>query len=249
MPDEPRRCTGGHASFSPTSLGSTSGWPRPTPRSPRCYPGDRGRRQPVHTVYVPADRFTPDLAARVGRAGPGRARARTAAPRRRWPTAIGADPAEVAAVYARVRRQARARADRGPADRLRGRLRPPARRRGGRRRRRRRPRPGRGRRRRDGAAVLRDPVQVLRGADPAPRPAHPRPVRRRAGRDRRPARRLRAHPAQGDVGRPGRGDGRWSASGWRTAHGLAAGAAAVRDPGRDAAGDPRRRTARRPSPG
>lgn len=30
------------------------------------YPGDDGRRQPVHTVYVSADRFTPDLAADWG---------------------------------------------------------------------------------------------------------------------------------------------------------------------------------------
>jgi len=30
------------------------------------YPGDDGTRQPVHTVYVPADRFAPDLAARWG---------------------------------------------------------------------------------------------------------------------------------------------------------------------------------------
>lgn len=29
-----------------------------------AYPGDAGTRQPVHTVYIPADRFTPDLAAR-----------------------------------------------------------------------------------------------------------------------------------------------------------------------------------------
>ncbi|ASK66446.1 aldolase [Brachybacterium avium] len=28
----------------------------------RCFPGDPGTRQPVHTVYVPADAFTPDLA-------------------------------------------------------------------------------------------------------------------------------------------------------------------------------------------
>jgi hypothetical protein len=27
----------------------------------RAYPGEDGRRQPVHTVYVPADRYTPDL--------------------------------------------------------------------------------------------------------------------------------------------------------------------------------------------
>lgn len=30
------------------------------------YPGDSGTRQPVHTVYVPADRVTPDLARRWG---------------------------------------------------------------------------------------------------------------------------------------------------------------------------------------
>lgn len=30
------------------------------------YPGDDGRRQPVHTVYVPADRFTADLPQRWG---------------------------------------------------------------------------------------------------------------------------------------------------------------------------------------
>ena len=30
------------------------------------YPGDDGSRQPVHTVYVPADRFTPSLAADWG---------------------------------------------------------------------------------------------------------------------------------------------------------------------------------------
>ena len=27
----------------------------------RAYPGEDGRRQPVHTVYVPADRYTVDL--------------------------------------------------------------------------------------------------------------------------------------------------------------------------------------------
>jgi citrate lyase beta subunit len=32
----------------------------------RNYPGDDGSRQPVHTVYVPADRFTPSLAADWG---------------------------------------------------------------------------------------------------------------------------------------------------------------------------------------
>ncbi|MEV8149709.1 aldolase [Arthrobacter sp. NPDC080073] len=32
----------------------------------RNYPGDDGTRQPVHTVYVPADRFTPSLSAEWG---------------------------------------------------------------------------------------------------------------------------------------------------------------------------------------
>ncbi|MCS3844411.1 HpcH/HpaI aldolase/citrate lyase family protein [Microbacterium sp. AK031] len=31
-----------------------------------AYPGDSGSRQPVHTVYIPADQFTPDLASRWG---------------------------------------------------------------------------------------------------------------------------------------------------------------------------------------
>ncbi len=35
-------------------------------RMARLYPGDDGRRQPVHTVYVPADRLTPDLTQRWG---------------------------------------------------------------------------------------------------------------------------------------------------------------------------------------
>ena len=38
----------------------------------RNYPGDDGTRQPVHTVYVPADRFTPGVRRGLGRPGPGR---------------------------------------------------------------------------------------------------------------------------------------------------------------------------------
>ena len=34
----------------------------------RCYPGEDARRQPVHTVYVPADRFTADLPRQWGTA-------------------------------------------------------------------------------------------------------------------------------------------------------------------------------------
>jgi citrate lyase beta subunit len=37
-------------------------------RMARLYPGDGGGRQPVHTVYLPADRMTADVAARWGKA-------------------------------------------------------------------------------------------------------------------------------------------------------------------------------------
>ncbi len=36
-------------------------------RMTRIYPGDSGGRQPVHTVYVPADRITPDVAPSWGK--------------------------------------------------------------------------------------------------------------------------------------------------------------------------------------
>lgn len=65
------------------------------------YPGDRGVRQPVHTIYVPADQFTASLAQDWGRqaraaldANGGTAAALAAA--------IGADPDDVDAVYQRV---------------------------------------------------------------------------------------------------------------------------------------------------
>nr|WP_235856904.1 aldolase/citrate lyase family protein [Occultella glacieicola] len=38
----------------------------PDATTARRYPGDAGARQPVHTVYVPGDRFGPDLSARWG---------------------------------------------------------------------------------------------------------------------------------------------------------------------------------------
>jgi citrate lyase beta subunit len=41
-------------------LAPLDGWLR------RTYPGEPRRRQPVHTVYVPADRFTPELPQRYG---------------------------------------------------------------------------------------------------------------------------------------------------------------------------------------
>nr|WP_232847716.1 aldolase/citrate lyase family protein [Occultella kanbiaonis] len=39
----------------------------PDARAARLYPGDAGARQPVHTVYVPGDRYNPDLPTRWGR--------------------------------------------------------------------------------------------------------------------------------------------------------------------------------------
>ena len=89
----------------------------------RAYPGEDGRRQPVHTVYVPADRYTADLPQRWGAeavalvaehggldgAVPTLGAGRRPAPRRS-PTGRG---------------QAGRRADRGPPARLRGRLRRP----------------------------------------------------------------------------------------------------------------------------
>ena len=64
----------------------------------RDYPGDDGGRQPVHTVYLPADRVGPDLVARHGAAA--RAALDQHAP---TPAAlagvVGADPDRVAAVW------------------------------------------------------------------------------------------------------------------------------------------------------
>lgn len=70
-------------------------------RLAELYPGDRGVRQPVHTVYVPADAFTATLNQEWGQ------RARTAlaadgsAPQD-LAAAIGADPADIEAIYDRV---------------------------------------------------------------------------------------------------------------------------------------------------
>ena len=93
----------------------------------RHYPGGRPGRQPVHTVYVPADRFRADLVDDVRRHRPARdrgARGRAPVPARRRRRPARPRP-----------RQAGARAGRGRPHRPRGRLRLPSRRRGGRRRR------------------------------------------------------------------------------------------------------------------
>ncbi len=64
------------------------------------YPGDDGSRQPVHTVYVPADRFTPSLAADWG------AQAQAAADARgglaRLGELLGQEPGLATAVASRV---------------------------------------------------------------------------------------------------------------------------------------------------
>ena len=71
-------------------------------RLAELYPGDRGVRQPVHTVYVPADTFTADLAQDWGRqAGAALGRARRDR-RRSWPRPSAPTRQIVAAVYDRV---------------------------------------------------------------------------------------------------------------------------------------------------
>ncbi|MGO2542520.1 MAG: DUF6986 family protein, partial [Specibacter sp.] len=66
----------------------------------RNYPGDDGSRQPVHTVYVPADRFTPDFAADWG--GQALAAAEAHGGLERLGTLLGQDGGLAAAVAQRV---------------------------------------------------------------------------------------------------------------------------------------------------
>ncbi len=203
------------------------------------FPGERADRQPVHTVYVPADRYDVGLVPRWGaealaaldaHGGDAAAYAAGAGPAGR-PRRRGGDPGAG---------QARRRADRGPADRLRGRLRQPLRRRGGRGGRRRGRRTAPVDRRRECGTVPRHQVQELRGAHARSRSAVPGQVRRGGRRRRPPARRVRRDAAQGHLGRPGRGDG----AGLRTARSRARTPPRrdrLRDPGRDTAVDPRSR--------
>jgi citrate lyase beta subunit len=65
------------------------------------YPGDRGVRQPVHTVYIPADTFSADLALDWGKRA-GAVLTEHGGTPRLLAEAIGADPADVEAVYDRV---------------------------------------------------------------------------------------------------------------------------------------------------
>jgi hypothetical protein len=67
----------------------------------RNYPGDDGTRQPVHTVYIPADRFTPGFAAGWGAQALAAAEAHGGL--ERLGTLLGQDPELAAAVAARGR--------------------------------------------------------------------------------------------------------------------------------------------------
>ena len=98
------------------------------------FPGERAGRQPVHTVYVPADRYDAGLVPAYGAA------ALTAVDDHAdaFAELVGDDD-----IVARVRAKLAQRAGRGPADRLRGRVRRQVRR--GRDRGRRADRPGAGR--------------------------------------------------------------------------------------------------------
>jgi citrate lyase beta subunit len=70
-------------------------------RLAQLYPGDRGVRQPVHTVYVAADRFTADLAQQWGHQARAALSSDGGTPQE-LAAAIGADPADVTAVYDRL---------------------------------------------------------------------------------------------------------------------------------------------------
>ena len=149
------------------------------------FPGDDGRRQPVHTVYVPADRYHPDLPAQWGAA------AAACVEARRDRGGLAAPPGWIDGSPPRSPLASCAKLAAEPIEDLRldfedgyG------------------PRPDDeedARRRGDGEPLAdaappgprrrcRPAVQVLRGADPPPRATHPRPV------PRHPARRPAACP-------------------------------------------------------
>lgn len=67
------------------------------------YPGDSGSRQPVHTVYVPADRFTPDLAAQWG--AQALAAVETAGGMEALAAQVGIEPGLIGEVAGRVARK------------------------------------------------------------------------------------------------------------------------------------------------
>ncbi len=215
-------CRRPDAPLPPTRPGS----PTPTPPWRPAFPGDRAIRQPVHTVYVPADRFDADLVPALGRARRSRSSTSTAARRGARRGARVCRPPLAAEVLRPGAGQARSRADRGPAHRLRGRLRQP----------RRTPRRTQtvdaaaaalaASRSRPGTAPPFIGIRFKSFEAPTPRArrAHPGPVRRRRRGSGGPAARVRRDAAQGDLGRAGRGDGRGvraargRVSGSRSAH-------------------------------
>ena len=164
------------------------------------YPGTRPGRQPVHTIYVPAHRYGAGLVARHGRA----AQMRWRSTRALFLRLIDDDEDLLHRVRTKLEREPvedlRIDFEDGYGDRgddaeddgvaraaraLRAELA------GGR-----------------GAAVVRDPVQELRAAHAATRGPDPGRVRRPAlAAGRRRSGRVRGDPAQGHLGRPGRGDG------------------------------------------
>ena len=232
--------------------------PRPPSRSDRLAPADAdrpGRGLPRRLRRPPAGAHRL-RARRPGRARPapppmGAARAALGRARRpsprRWPRSWAptrpGSPRRGHCVLAKLDRRAR----RGPADRLRGRLRRPRRRRRGRAT----PSaavPGRWPRG-DRAAVTGAAVQAPRGGHPAPRAAHAGHGARRRARARAAARPGSGDAAQGDLGRAGPRHGRGSAAGWRRRTGWPPGGCGFEvqvetpqaDPGR------RRRRHRRPA--
>ena len=198
----------------------------------RDYPGERAGRQPVHTVYVPADRVEPGLLAAYGN----QAQMSIVEHGGEFLDVLDGDEDLVGRVLAKLERE--------PIEDLRIDF-----------------EDGYGARSddeedetaretgsvlaqwiADGAAppVPRDPLQEPRAADPEPRTPHACPLPRVAGGRRSAARRVRGHPAQGHLGRPGRGhDRRRGVPGEGPRAALRC--APVRAAGRGAAGGPRQR--------
>ncbi|MEJ7689700.1 MAG: hypothetical protein WKF76_04315 [Nocardioidaceae bacterium] len=167
-------------------------------RMARLYPGDRGHRQPVHTVYVPADLVHPALPAEWG----GAAResleefaptaadfakvisSTTKAVEEIWPMLLDKlerEPIEDLRVDLEDGYGSRPRRCRGP------------------RRGRGRAGPGRAGANRRRSAVFRRPVQGVRGHLTSTRAPHPRPRDRRTVRQWRCPGGLGGDAAQGDV--------------------------------------------------
>src|ERR1044072_8484769 len=69
-----------------------------------AYPGDRGRRQPVHTVYVPADRYDAAKAADWGE-GARQAPAAHGGSATELAQALDLQPSIAAEIYERIRRK------------------------------------------------------------------------------------------------------------------------------------------------